>query len=302
MFRLIKVFFRGTTLRTAILGLIGLLLLSGAEVYLSFRFLDWYKNFYDTLQNKDYIAFKKELVLFTGLAALSVIQYTILRFVNQTYTLKWREAITLDFLDRWKGGEVEGYAQRLQEDCAKFARLFDSIFMGCFSAVVSIVVFTPMLYTLSKVVFPQEPYLLLLICAGYATIGIALSLMLGRKLPLLEYDNQKEEARFRRALEFKTGDYFHLFSNVKNNYSLLYSRYKVFNFFSSAYFQLGVILPYLLIGQYYFTGLITLGAMVQMSKAFNKVNDNMSYLVDSWLSITEFQSVLKRLKEFNNSI
>ncbi len=302
MIHLIKVFFRGKYLKYAIGGLLLLLSLTSLGVYISFKFLEWYKQFYDVLENKDYPGFKKSLIDFSVLAGASIILTTVLRYVNQLYTLEWREAITFDILDRWSGQEVEGYAQRIQEDCGKFSRIFESLFIGVFNAVLSVIIFTPLLLKLSKEVFPNSWGVLWLICLGYTLLGFIISIFVGSKLPKLEYENQRAEAAFRRSLEFKSSNYRTLFKIVKINFKNLFNKYKIFNLFSNTYFQVGVIVPYILVGKYYFLGIITLGTLVQVSQTFNKVNDSMSYLIDNWLSITELQSVVKRLSEFNNNL
>lgn len=301
MINLIKIFFKQRKL-VSIGGLVFILGLSSFSIFLSFQFLNWYKDFYDSLQNKDIIAFYKGLLDFTILSGAYILQNTVLKFVNQRYTLEWREALTYDILKKWRGQYIEGYSQRIQEDCYKFSKLFETLFVGCFTAIVSLIVFIPVLLEMSRQIFPNFPLTLILVCLGYTFAGLALSFFLGRKLPKLEYNNQKVEAKLRRALEFKKGRYKKLFKKVKKNYLILFDRYKVFNFFSSSYFQLSVILPYIIVGKFYFQGIITLGAMVQLSKAFNKVNDSMTYLIDNWLQITELQSVILRLNEFYNKL
>ena len=302
MLYLIKVFFKGKHSKIAYAGLITILTLTLTEVYLSFEFLKWYTRFYDSLEVKDLVKFKRELLMFSILAMISICQYTFLKYINQRYTLRWREAITVDILRRWKNQYIEGYAQRIQEDCAKFARLFESLFIGCFNAIISLIVFIPVLMGLSHTIYGENSSYLLFICLGYTFFGILFSIFLGRKLPRLEYNNQKVEAKFRRSLEYKRNKYGRLLIEIRKNYLKLFNKYKIFNFFSSTFFQTSIILPYLLVGKYYFLSVITLGVLVQTSKAFNRVNTNFNYLVDSWLHIVELQSVVIRLNEFNNLI
>jgi len=47
-----------------------------------------------------------------------------------------------------------------------------------------------------------------------------------------------------------------------------------------------------------FTGMLTLGVMVQVSNAFAKVHGSFSLFLHNWTTITELRSIWKRLHEF----
>jgi peptide/bleomycin uptake transporter len=49
-------------------------------------------------------------------------------------------------------------------------------------------------------------------------------------------------------------------------------------------------------------GVITLGVMQQISRAFDKVTESFQYLVYSWSTIVELISVYKRLRAFESQI
>jgi len=63
-----------------------------------------------------------------------------------------------------------------------------------------------------------------------------------------------------------------------------------------------VIVPYLIMGSALFTGLITLGVLVQVSNAFSKVRESFSIFISNWTTITELRSIHKRLTEFESNI
>jgi peptide/bleomycin uptake transporter len=62
------------------------------------------------------------------------------------------------------------------------------------------------------------------------------------------------------------------------------------------------IVPYLIMGSGLFTGLITLGVLVQVSNAFDKVRESFSIFTSNWTTITELRSIHKRLAEFEVNI
>jgi peptide/bleomycin uptake transporter len=85
---------------------------------------------------------------------------------------------------------------------------------------------------------------------------------------------------------------------VKKNYFRLFFHYLYFDIAKFSYLQLGVILPYVLLAPTIVSGLISLGVMQQIIRAFNRVLESFQFLVRSWPTIVELISVYKRLRAF----
>jgi ABC-type long-subunit fatty acid transport system fused permease/ATPase subunit len=49
----------------------------------------------------------------------------------------------------------------------------------------------------------------------------------------------------------------------------------------------------------YFAQLITFGVLIQVLNAFGRVEGALTFFIDRWTTIVDFQSVIKRLNEFN---
>jgi peptide/bleomycin uptake transporter len=69
-----------------------------------------------------------------------------------------------------------------------------------------------------------------------------------------------------------------------------------------AYLQFGVLVPYIALGPTLVAGVITLGVMQQIVRAFGRVESSFQYLVNSWTTIVELISVYKRLRAFEHRI
>jgi peptide/bleomycin uptake transporter len=69
-----------------------------------------------------------------------------------------------------------------------------------------------------------------------------------------------------------------------------------------SYLQVSVLVPLIAIGPTVAAGVITLGVMQQISRAFDKVTESFQYLVYSWSTIVELISVYKRLRAFEARI
>ncbi len=302
-------------------GGIGFLLISlYAQVYMSVLFNKWYGRFYDMLQDVEKYAlsdFVDSLFYFTKIAMVYVVLATFTGWFTRKYSLAWREAITFDYIPRWRNvkHEIEGASQRIQEDAYRWARIVESLGLQVVRAVMTLVAFLPILWQLGKglnvpLIGSGNGNLVwaaLLISIG----GMVISWFVGIKLPGLEYNNQKVEAAFRKELVLGEDDKIkycsmptltELFTGIKFNYNKLFLHYGYFDLWVYAYDQFMVIVPYLIAGPALFSTAITLGIVVQISNAFQKVHGSFSLFIMNWTTITELRSIWKRLHEFQGNL
>jgi vitamin B12/bleomycin/antimicrobial peptide transport system ATP-binding/permease protein len=73
-------------------------------------------------------------------------------------------------------------------------------------------------------------------------------------------------------------------------------------FFTQSYGQAAVIFPYVMVAPVYFAGKMQLGGMMQTASAFNSVQTALSYFVNAYRSIAEYQAVIARLEGFESAI
>jgi peptide/bleomycin uptake transporter len=290
------------------------------QVTITVKINQWYKGFYDILQKPTESSlniFWDKIFEFVYLALPYVILATFTAYFTRLYAFRWREAITFDYMPIWTSGrvKVEGSAQRLQEDTMRFARIVESLGLQIVRAIMTLIAFTPILWSLSdKVVigFLKDIPGSLVWVAFLTSLGSMLvSWFVGWKLPGLEYNNQKVEAKFRKELVYGEDDrdtyakpdtILQLFSGIKFNYHRLYLHYGYFDIWVNLYDQFMVIVPYLVMAPGLFTGAITLGFVIQVSNAFQRVHGSFSLFTHNWTTITELRSIHKRLAEFEIAI
>ncbi|MGW8195590.1 MAG: putative transporter [Desulforhopalus sp.] len=290
------------------------------QVELTVKINEWYGSFYNILQKAtehELAEFWAEMVTFAKIAFPYVLIATLTAYFTRIYAFKWREAMTFSYVAKWQKveEEVEGASQRIQEDIYRFARIVESLGLQVIRAVMTLIAFLPILWTLSKGVdieaFKDIPGSLVWIALLVSIGGLLISWFVGIKLPGLEYNNQKVEAAFRKELVYAEDDKIHygqtetiveLFTGLKYNYNRLFLHYGYFDIWVNFFEQLMVIVPYLIMGPGLFTGLITLGVLVQVSNAFSKVRESFSIFIANWTTITELRSIHKRLKEFEFNI
>jgi peptide/bleomycin uptake transporter len=143
-------------------------------------------------------------------------------------------------------------------------------------------------------------------CLLMAIIGTGLLSLVGRKLPGIEFDIQKEEAAYRKQLvkaednlnEIDHQKFDSLFENVRKIHYFSYLHYFYFSISKFSFLQAMVIFPYLIMGPTIISAGITLGVVSQTVRAFGKVSESMQYIIRGWLEIVELISVYKRLRGF----
>jgi peptide/bleomycin uptake transporter len=93
-----------------------------------------------------------------------------------------------------------------------------------------------------------------------------------------------------------------LFDSVRTIHFVSYLQYLKFNVVRMAYLQANVLTAYIFLAPAIVGGVISLGVMQQIIRAFGRVEGSMQFLLKSWPTIIELLSVAKRLREFEKEI
>ena len=281
---------------------------------------DWYGTYYDILGDpKSYTVddFWGAMIDFMGILLPYVILAMLANYIARIYVLRWREAVTYEYAGRWSTvkTEIEGASQRIQEDIFRFARIVEDLGVEVLRSLMTLVAFTPILWGLSKGI--EIPILgefagsLFWLSIGLALFAMAISWLVGIKLPHLEYNNQKVEAKFRKHLVLgednkkvyaKPSDIMNLFTGIRFNYQRLYLHYGYFDLWIVTFSHTLAFTSDFLLAPALFAGTITLGTFMQVGNAFGRVYGALSLFVNNWTTITEFRSINLRLREFETNL
>ena len=297
-----------------------ILLLLVSQTYLDVLFNSWYKEFYDILQTAEKRNISElwdSIEKFRYIALPYVTLFAFTNWFTRLWAFRWREAMTFSYMPYWRATEakVEGSSQRIQEDCMAFAKIVESIGLQVVKAIMTLIAFIPILWTLSSNV--TVPFLdnvsgsLVWVALVLSIGGILISWFVGIKLPGLEYNNQKVEAAFRKDLVLGEDDkikyaqperLFELFTGIRINYHRLFLHTSYFNFWLNLYDQFVSIALLLVMGPGLFTGVITFGVLIQANNAFDRVHNSFNIILYNWTTITELRSIWKRLYEFEGNL
>ena len=280
---------------------------------------EWFGDFYNTIQQAlsepdsitlgEYFAL---LLTFGKIAGIYIILSVFLDFFTKHFVFRWRTAMNDYYMSNWgKLRHIEGASQRVQEDTRLFAEILESLGSYLLRNLLTLFAFFPILLELSANVTelpwigPVDASLIYVavVSALVGTVGLAL---IGYRLPGLEFNNQMVEAAYRKELVYGEDDaeradppsVYELFGNVRKNYFRLFFHYMYFDVGRYSYLQASTLVPYIALGPTIVSGIITLGVMQQIVRAFGRVENAFQYLVNSWTTIVKLISVYKRLRQF----
>lgn len=307
----------------SILGTALILYVTWYKVEIDVKVNEWFGSFYNLIQTAlttpNSVTFDEFLagcIEFFNIVSVYIIVAVALDFFVRHYVFRWRTAMNFYYMSNWnKIRHIEGSSQRVQEDTMRFARIVESLGVSFMHSLMILFAFLPILYTLSENV-TELPWIghldhsLVYLAILSALFGTVLLAMVGIKLPGLEFKNQKVEAAYRKELVFaeehegraEPETVKELFNNIRKNYFNLYRHYLYFDIAKWSYIQYTMILPYIFLGPTIISGVISLGVLQQILRAFGKVEESFQFLVHSWSTIVELMSIYKRLKGFEDQI
>lgn len=309
----------------AVVGSSLILLVSYFQVQIGVYLNNWYGDFYDLLQlalseqgvsNVTSEQFYSKLLTALYILVPNIIVLVMFAFFTSHYVFRWRTAMNDYYMSHWENlRSIEGAAQRVQEDTMRFAGIVEGLGSAFVSAIMTLIAFLPLLWTLSKEV-TELPLVgavngsLVFVALLSAAFGTVLLAAVGYRLPGLEFNNQKVEAAYRKELVYGEDNHDRatppsvkeLFTNVRSNYFKLYFNYLYFNVFRYAYLQGSNFIPLIALGPTIIAGVITFGVYQQINNAFSRVENSFQFLVNSWTTIVELMSIHKRLRAFETRI
>lgn len=333
--QLLEMYWLSDQSRFAYLMVFVVLLMTIALVGMDVLFTTWYNYFYDALQDYKRKAAYDLLWIFVFLAGVYIVVGVYRYYVQQFLALRWRRWMTEEFIDRWLEKRsyyyLENFSettdnpdQRIQEDIGSMVQSSLSLLVGVVSSVVTIISFIFVLWQLSGVQtisfgswgVLHVPGYLVWVGIVYSFFGTWVAFKIGYPLVSLNFEQQRREANFRFAAidlrshsenialyraEDNQGSLLKLiFSGVLGNWYNIILRQKLLLWFTQSYNQVAVLLPLAVVFPRYFNKVIKLGGLVQALNAFGRIQDALSFFVNSYVMLAEWQAMMRRLLTFLN--
>lgn len=337
LFHLITPYWNSEEKKSARLYLAAIITLTIAAVYMTLLLNEWFNSFYSALQNYDSDAVYRGLLRFTGLAFAHIAFAVYSYYLQQRLALRWRKWMTKNYLAKWTGqqmyyrlemfsqGTADNPDQRISENINLFTARTLSFMSGLLRSATTIVCFIFVLWNLSEVLSffagGQEIHIygyLVWTALAYSVLGTWITHKVGHRLVSLNYLQQKLEADFRfsmvrlretaESVAFYNGaakeEAFlsNRFMTLLRNTLFIIKKQKQLSWLTNSYAQIAIIFPFVVAVPRYLSQNISLGGLMQIANCFGKVQDAMSYFVDVYASLAEWQSCAERLLSFDKHI
>jgi vitamin B12/bleomycin/antimicrobial peptide transport system ATP-binding/permease protein len=190
---------------------------------------------------------------------------------------------------------VDNPDQRISEDVNSFTGGALSYSMTVLLAIVTAIMFFAIVWAISR---------WLAVCLiGYALTGTWLAVVIGRRLVVINFNQQRFEADYRFALVHardnaeaialydgardEANQLHRRFANVVNNFKLLILWQRRLTVFTAAYGNAAGLVPYFVLAGAYFSGRFQLGKFTQAAYAFSVLQNSLSLVVDQFQALTD---------------
>ncbi|WP_434558228.1 hypothetical protein J3P95_18575 [Pseudomonas sp. Z5-35] len=311
-------------------GVATLVILSLLGVATALAINDWYRYFYNAIQNTDIELFYNLIFIFFGIVSFSVLRSVSISYLVDLLALRWRRWLTKHYLAHWTlvpintiqaDHSIDNPDQRIAEDINKFT--FETIDLGCglIFTIASIISFSVVLIEISgeiKLTGITVPCYMFFSAITYATAGTYISQKIGFKLVSLSNHQQRSEADLRYSLiklqendkNFRTPP----IQNDRQNTVKLrldatqLNMRKIINLkmrlslFTETYSQLALVLSSLLAAPRLFSGSITFGDFMQINSAFGNLSGNLSWFINAYHRLADWKATTDRLIAFHNTV
>jgi vitamin B12/bleomycin/antimicrobial peptide transport system ATP-binding/permease protein len=271
------------------------------------------RNFMTAITDRNMAEFIRQAVFYIGVFGASTAVVVSARFLEDRIGLLWREfqtrrAVRLYLADKTyyrlgTSGDLANPDQRISEDIRAFTVTTLSFVIMTLNSSFTIVAFSGVLWSISPLLF--------IVAVLYAACGSYLTIVLGRPLIKLNYDQLDMEASFRSGL-------LHVRENAESimlahrggrhtarlldrleelivNFRRIIAINRNVGFFTTGYNWLIQIIPALIVAPAFIRGEIEFGVITQSAMAFAYLVGAFSLIITQFQSLSNFAAVVSRL-------
>jgi putative ATP-binding cassette transporter len=290
---------------------------------------------FNALQQYDTASFYRGFGAILALVLILLAAMLLRVFLLQTLQLRWRRWLTDHYLTHWLtdrifyrlrfSGRVDNPDQRIAEDIRLFIDHTLSLGLGLLSTLEMIASFSVILWHLAgSITLPigglelTIPGYMFWVAVLYSGVGSVLAHLVGHPLIRLNHLQRSVEADFRFSLVrlreeaegialyggeaqergIALGRFQALYDNVKR-LILRNCQYLTFQLFVG---QFANFFPLLVAAPRYFSGVVALGPLTQLTHAFWQVNASLSWFITNYTTFAEWRATVDRLTEFSREM
>jgi len=310
----------------------GILALIGGQVYISFLFNNWWKDFFNAIQAMNYADYVHQLMSYGILSLFAFPLQGCQTYLQGLLQLHWRRWLTEDYIGQWLVGrnyynlqhissDLDNPDQRIAEDLRLVTDGTIDLIVSLVHTSASLLVFSSILWnspgtlTIGDITIPGA---MLWLAAIYALAGSWINHVLGKILAALNRQQQGFEADYRFSLmrvreNAETISAYYgeqreecglvgRFTKIMEVQLRIINRKKVMDWFFRAYFLLAELLPYLILAPLFIVDTIRLGDMQQTAMAFVRVRMSFWWFMMNYEQLAKWKATTDRLIDFRKAM
>jgi putative ATP-binding cassette transporter len=278
------------------------------------------RDFMTAIEQRSMSGFLTLAGLYIGVFAISTVTAVIYRFTEERLGLLWRNWMTHSLVDYYlhdaayyrlrERAEIPNPDQRIADDVRTFTATTLSLLLVWLNGTFTILAFSGVLWSISPLLFA--------VAVGYAAIGSGLTLVFGRPLLWLNYDQSDREASFRAELvhlreNAESVAFLHredrirerLFARVDalvHNLKRIIGVNRNLGFFTTGYNYLIQVVPILIVAPLFIRGQVEFGVISQSAMAFSHLIGAFSLVVSQFQQISSYAVVMARLSALGEGV
>ena len=278
------------------------------------------RDFMSSIESRNIGVFKHQALLYMVVFLASTVVVVFYRFTEERLGILWREQLTRRLTEAYMTDRtyyrldfstgVANPDQRISEDVRAFTTTTLSFTLLIVNGTMTAISFSGVLWTISPFLFG--------IAVTYAACGSVLTILLGKPLIRLNYNQLDMEANFRAdlihvrensesiAMAHREGRFKARLNNhlgaLTANFRRLIRINRDLGFFTSAYNYFIQIIPALIIAPLFIMGEKDFGVITQSTMAFATLLGAFSLIVTQFQSISAFTAVTARLHSLSDAI
>jgi putative ATP-binding cassette transporter len=278
------------------------------------------RDFMTAISKRDSAGFWRQAILYVGVFVASAVVGAFWSFSEQRLALLWREWLTRELLGAYLErrayyrlsvtGRLTNPDERIAEDVKAFTATTLSFVILLANAAVTVVAFSGVLWSISRTLFG--------VALLYAACGSALTVLFGRRLVWLNYNQLDKEGDFRATL-------VHVHANAESiallrrearvgqrlrrrlgaltaNMRRLIAVNRNLTFFTNGYNNLIQIIPAFIVAPLFIRGEVEFGVITQSAMAFSTLLGALSLVVTQFQSISSFTAVITRIGSLGDAL
>ena len=282
------------------------------------------RDFMTAIAEHDTSGFIRLAALYIGVFVVSTLVAVIYRYIEETLGLIWRQWLTGSLVNVYlehptyyrlndhliANGEIANPDQRIAEDVRALTVTTLSFVLMSLNSTFTVLAFAGVLWSIRPLLF--------LVAVLYAAGGTLLTIVLGRPLVWLNYNQLDMEANFR-------SDLIHVRENAEAialarredrlktrllrrlqelvaNFERIIAINRNLGFFTTGYNYLIQIIPVLIVAPLFFRGEVEFGVITQSAMAFSMLLGAFSLIVTQFQAISSYAAVIARLSSLQEAI